>query len=84
VYGPGVPSPNPKARPPKQRLQTYSVWHEYILYPGDQVTFQPGSAHWFQAGPAGVVAWSFSTKATDLEDIFTDPEVIRQTTLVVN
>jgi D-lyxose ketol-isomerase len=82
LYGPGEPTPNLKGHPPQQRLQTYNVWHEYILHPGDQVTFQPGTAHWFQAGPSGVVVWSFSTKATDLEDIFTDTEVRRQTIVI--
>jgi len=82
VYGPGEPTPSPKGHPPQHRLQTYTVWHEYILHPGDQVTFQPGTAHWFQAGPVGVVAWSFSTKATDREDVFTDPTIKRRTIIL--
>jgi D-lyxose ketol-isomerase len=79
LYGPGEASPTPRACPPAHRRQTYTVWHEHILHPGDQVTFQPGQPHWFQAGPDGVVVWSYSTKATDLVDVFTDPAVRRQT-----
>jgi D-lyxose ketol-isomerase len=58
------------------------MWHEYVLEPGDQITFQPNTPHWFQGGPQGAVIWSFSTKAIDIEDIFTDPEIQRQTIVV--
>jgi len=82
LYGPGESSPNPKASPPPHRKQTYSVWHEHILGPGEQVTFPPNTPHWFQAGADGVVVWSFSTKAVDVQDVFTDPAVQRQTVIV--
>ena len=77
LYGPGEITPNPKAKPPKHRRHTYSVWNENILYPGDQVTFQPNTPHWFQGGSQGAVLWSFSTKVIDKKDIFTDPDIIR-------
>lgn len=77
LYGPGVPTENPLACPPAHRRATYTVWHEYILYPGEQVTFPPDTPHWFQAGPHGAVAWSFSTKAVDVKDIFTDQQIVR-------
>ena len=79
LYGPGEPTPNPKGRPPEHRKHTYTVWHEYILRPGDQVTFPPNTPHWFQGGPGGAVFWSFSTKVTDKEDKFTDPQIQRET-----
>jgi D-lyxose ketol-isomerase len=79
LYGPGEPTPNPTGRPPEHRKHTYTVWHEYVLRPGDQVTFPPGTPHWFQGGPEGAVIWSFSTKAVDLADVFTDPDVRRET-----
>jgi D-lyxose ketol-isomerase len=79
VYGPGEPSLNPKGCPPEHRRHTYTVWHEHVLLPGDQVTFQPNTPHWFQGGPEGAVLWSFSTKAVDVEDMFTDPDVRRET-----
>jgi D-lyxose ketol-isomerase len=82
LYGPGEATPNPKGNPPAHRLDTYTVWREYILRPGDQVTFLPGSPHWFQGGPEGAVIWSFSTKATDIQDVFTDPNIQRQTVIV--
>ncbi len=77
LYGPGDPTPEPKGHPPAHRMAAYTVWHEYILQPGEQVMFQPGTPHWFQASPDGAVLWSFSTKATDVQDIFTDPEIRR-------
>ena len=82
LYGPGEPTPNPKGHPPEHRRHTYTMWHEYILRPGDQITFPPNVAHWFQGGPEGAVIWSFSTKAIDVEDVFTDPDVRRETVIV--
>ena len=58
------------------------MWNEEVLHPGDQVTLTPNVPHWFQAGPEGAVIWSFSTKAVDVQDLFTDPEV-RQKTVIV-
>jgi D-lyxose ketol-isomerase len=79
LYGPGEPARNPKGHPPEHRRQTYTVWHEYTLRPGDQITFAPNTPHWFQGGAEGTVIWSFSTKALDVEDLFTDPDVRRET-----
>jgi len=79
LYVPGEQTPNPKGHPPQHRLHTYTVWHEHVLRPGDQVTLAPGTPHWFQGGPEGAVFWSFSTKATDVADEFTDPDVQRVT-----
>jgi D-lyxose ketol-isomerase len=79
LYGPGEPTPNPKGRPPEHRRQTYTVSHEYVLRPGEQVTFLPNVTHWFQGGPQGAVIWSFSTKVTDVADVFTDLAVQRKT-----
>ena len=82
LYGPGEPTPDPQGRPPEHRRHTYTVWREHVLRPGDQVTFPPNTPHWFQGGPEGAVFWSFSTKAIDVEDIFTDPDVQRTTVVV--
>ena len=82
LYGPGEPTPNPKGHPPEHRRHSYTVWHEYILCPGDEVTFPPHTPHWFQGGAQGAVAWSFSTKAVDVTDVFTDPDVQRETVIV--
>ncbi|MGC9349854.1 MAG: D-lyxose/D-mannose family sugar isomerase [Anaerolineae bacterium] len=78
----GDPTPEPKAHPPSDRRDTYTVWHEVVLRPGDQVTLPPNVWHWFQAGPTGGVVWSFSSRATDVQDIFTDPEIERETIVV--
>jgi D-lyxose ketol-isomerase len=82
LYGPGEPTSNPKGHPPEHRRDTYTVWHEHILGPGDQITFPPDTPHWFQAGPEGAVVWSFSTKAVDVQDVFTDLDIRRETVIV--
>jgi D-lyxose ketol-isomerase len=82
LYTPGDPTPNPKASPPAHRAHTYTVWHETVLTPGEQRTCAPDTFHWFQAGPDGAVVWSFSSKATDIQDVFTDPDVHRVTRVV--
>ena len=79
LYTPGALTPDPRATPPAHRAHTYTVWHETILTPGEQRTCPPDTFHWFQAGPEGAVAWSFSSRATDVKDVFTDPDVQRVT-----
>ena len=82
LYSPGESTPNPKGHPPAHHRDTYTMWHEHILRAGDQITFEPNTLHWFQAGPEGAVVWSFSTKAVDVQDVFTDPHIARQTVIV--
>jgi D-lyxose ketol-isomerase len=53
-----------------------------VLRPGDQFTSPPDTFHWFQAGPQGAVVWSFSSRATDVADVFADPDVRRKTVIV--
>jgi D-lyxose ketol-isomerase len=64
---------------PDGREDTYTVRHELILKPGEQVTLQPGTKHWFQAGDDCAVMYSFSTVARDVLDCFTDPNIDRIT-----
>lgn len=59
----------------------YSMRHEVVIKPGEQLVLPPGTKHWFQAGPSGAVMYSFSSKVTDLLDQFTDPDVVRQTVI---
>jgi D-lyxose ketol-isomerase len=77
LYVTGEPTPNPKGRPPEHRRQHYTVWHEIILRPGDQYTLKPETWHWFQGGPQGAIVSEFSTRSTDENDIFADPEIKR-------
>ncbi len=77
LYVTGDPTPNPKGRPPQQRRHNYTVWHEIILRPGDQYTLNPETWHWFQGGPQGAIVSEFSTRSTDENDIFTDPDIKR-------
>ncbi|MBE0584421.1 MAG: D-lyxose/D-mannose family sugar isomerase [Desulfofustis sp.] len=62
--------------------QVYRLRHELVLQPGDQLTFEPYEKHWFQAGPAGAVLYSFSTTVRDGLDGFTDPAIERITAVM--
>jgi len=64
---------------PKGKEQYYTCRNEIVMKPGDQLVLEPGTPHWFQAGPEGAVMYSFSTPARDNLDTFTDPSVVRQT-----
>lgn len=77
LYVSGDPVENPKATPPQHRKDTYTVWHEIILKPGEQYTIMPQTWHWFQGGPEGAVVSEFSTKSIDEADLFTDPDIKR-------
>src|SRR5581483_7496745 len=77
LYVEGDPTPNPRAQPPNDRAQYYTVWHEIALKPGDQYTIPPNTLHWFQAGKRGAVVSEFSTTSRDEYDIFTDPNIRR-------
>ena len=64
---------------PPGKKTAYTCRHEQRLVPTATLTFAPGEMHWFQAGPDGAVAFSFSTVARDILDQFTDPAVVRTT-----
>ena len=64
---------------PAGKEDVYTMRHECVLNPGDQVSLEPGTKHWFQAGQAGAVMYSFSTVARDVLDCFTDPNIKRIT-----
>jgi D-lyxose ketol-isomerase len=57
----------------------FTVFCEYALHPGEQVTIPPDTLHWFQAGDEGAVVSEFSTRSRDEFDIFTDPAIERAT-----
>ncbi|MHC4535818.1 MAG: D-lyxose/D-mannose family sugar isomerase [Planctomycetota bacterium] len=59
----------------------YTLRHELVLQPGDQLTFEPYEKHWFQAGPRGAVLYSFSTTVRDGLDGFTDQAIQRITVI---
>lgn len=82
LYVPGEAARAPKASPPEHRRKYCTVWHEVVLLPGDQYICPPNTWHWFQAGPEGGVMWSFSSKATDAQDEFADPQISRETVTV--
>jgi D-lyxose ketol-isomerase len=79
LYVEGEPAAKPHCKTPAGRENTYSVWHEIVLQPGDQYTLSPDTKHWFQAGDAGAVVSEFSTRSRDECDVFTDPQIQRAT-----
>jgi len=81
LYVPGEPTPNPRATIPENKKNTFTVWHEIILHPGDQYTLLPNTLHWFQGGPDGAIVSEFSTTSRDESDIFTDSTIQRETQL---
>ncbi len=66
-------------RVPAGKERAYSLRHELVLRPAEQLQFRPGEKHWFQAGTEGAVLFSFSSVARDVLDMFTDPAVERVT-----
>jgi D-lyxose ketol-isomerase len=66
----------------KGKEHCYTMRHELVMRPGDQVTLAPGVKHWFQARNEGVVMYSFSTIARDVMDQFTDKAIVRTTKVV--
>ena len=79
LYVPGPKTAAPKAKAPAGRERWYTVWHEIVLNPGEQYTLTPDTLHWFQGGEEGAVVSEFSTRSTDENDVFTDPEIQRIT-----
>jgi D-lyxose ketol-isomerase len=79
LYVEGEPTPDPRCRPP---AGAYTVAHEIVLGEGDQHTIPAGTKHWFRAGPHGAIVSEFSTASRDELDVFTDPDVRRETVVV--
>ena len=64
------------------RRGVVTLWvdgRELVLHPGDQFTIPPDTVHAFTAGPDGAVITEFSSTSRDDLDVFTDPEVRRET-----
>ena len=81
LYLPGEPTPDPRARLPESRRPHYTVWHEIMLKPGVQVYSPPHQWHWFQAGPEGAVILSLSSRPSNYQDHYVDPDVDRRTVI---
>ena len=64
---------------PAGKEDVYTLRHEVILEPGGQITVEPGTKHWLQAGEQGAIVYSFSSVARDVLDRFTDPDIQRGT-----
>lgn len=77
LYVEGEGTENISVRVPKGYENTYTVFHEIILRPGEQYTINPDTRHWFSAGDEGAVISEFSTMSRDEYDIFTDENINR-------
>ena len=77
LYVEGVSAASPKAQLPAHRRNTYHIWHEITLKPGEQYTIPPQTWHWFQGGSQGAIVSEFSTRSVDEADLFTDPDIRR-------
>lgn len=59
-----------------------TVWvdgRKLVLRPGEQLTIPPDTLHSFTGGPEGAVVSEFSSTSRDDLDVFTDPDVQRET-----
>ena len=65
------------AKIPKGNEAYYTVRHEVVMKPCDQLTLVPGTLHWFQAGDEGAVMYTFTSQAKDRNNIFTDPRITK-------
>jgi D-lyxose ketol-isomerase len=52
-------------------------YDEIVLSAGEQLTIEPDTLHWFQAGDEGAVVSEFSTRSRDESDLFSDPRIVR-------
>ena len=77
LYGAGEPASPIRARVPETGKDSYTVFHEIVLKPGQQYTLTPNTPHWFQGGPEGAVVSEFSTTSYDEYDVFNDPDIRR-------
>jgi D-lyxose ketol-isomerase len=77
LYTEGEATARPKARLPRDRHDSFTVWHEIVLKPGMQYTIPTNTLHWFQSGDDGAVISEFSSSSDDASDIFTDPGIRR-------
>ena len=77
LYVEGEETKNRRTNPPDAPVDSYTVFHEIELNPGEQYTMYPDTKHWFKSGRDGAVVSEFSTKSRDESDIFTDKRIIR-------
>lgn len=77
LYVPGKKTADPKGKVPQDKKETFTVWREILLTPGEQFTIDSNTLHWFQGGPKGAVVSEFSSHSHDESDVFTDEEIVR-------
>ncbi len=81
LYIDGEAAKNPACPPPPGTENYYTVWNEIVLMPGDQFTIPRNTLHWFQSGDEGAVVSEFSTTSRDESDVFTNPNIGRETVI---
>lgn len=73
AYMEGEPTSNPKGKPPEGLEKFYTVWHEIVMKPGDQLTVPTGTRHWYQAGDEGAVFIEYASTLRDEYDVHNLP-----------
>jgi D-lyxose ketol-isomerase len=79
LYVEGPKNGDPQLKGLEKYKNFLQAVHEIELNPGEQYTIYPDTLHWFRAGEDGAVVSEFSTRSTDEDDIFTDPQINRFT-----
>jgi D-lyxose ketol-isomerase len=69
------------AKVPQASKSYYTVFHQIVLHPGEQYTIPPDTLHWFQGGPEGAIVSEFSSPSHDESDLFTNPNIVRETVI---
>ena len=75
----GGPGKEETFRCRRGRVTLHVDGSELMLGPGEQFTIPPDTLHSFTAGPEGAVVSEFSSASRDDLDVFTDPQVRRET-----
>jgi len=81
LYVEGSATARIQATVPPGNEDYYTVFHEIVLRPGEQYTIPPNTLHWFQAGPEGAIVSEFSSPSHDESDVFTNPNILRETVI---
>ncbi len=75
----GTPGKEETFRSRRGSVTLVVAGEEIALRPGEQFTIPPDTLHSFQAGAEGAVVSVFSSTSRDDLDVFTDPNVQRET-----
>ncbi len=73
----GEANPEGEMYLPTHNREHYTCQNIVVLQPGEQILFKPGEKHWFRAWDTATTLLSISSTAVDIQDKFTNPNIIR-------